>query len=468
MTALLWLFQPTGLNTLVRPVETGYDERVGVRNLALAVNVLSSRDGAVKTRPGYDLVSDGVLNVHSMYSGVREDYCVSDGTLGILDGNYAVTELAEVTPGLRMDYATLGKRVFYLNGREKGFIANGVRHAWTAGADTKGQPGKTAGIDPPLGTVIGVFNSSILIGQGTVVWWSDPFSTNVFYPSKNMYDFGSRVTGIMPVKDGVYIGTEGGTYFVEGRRLDSAFINQVSSHPVIEGTAITLDGEYVGFEPRPRGKIALWTSRTGICIGYHDGTVINLTNHRISYPMASYGTASLVGENYIVCLGDRMYGQKVVLVFNLINGFVSQFQDYHFSSLMYSRFKRKFLGANETGVFNAMTGDVDYQNDINSFLKTFYTDFGTHVKKCVRFLYMDFVSNGPIETKLRNEKNEEYVYEVPGEVGSFRRNAVTVPCNSKARGTEWNLEIRGIEGSSFHITTVRAEVLPHGSSQVTD
>ena len=286
-----------GINNKIDPTRIEYDSGTGVEELAAGVNVDISSSKRVGRRKGYTLRL--AKAAHSLFS--CGEYClfVSGNALCVLEPDYTWSAIRNVAVGARVCYAKFGTDIYYANGYEKGIVRDRVSYSWTA-ADYVGPATTKALSDPPIGHLLEIYNGVMLIAQDNVLWHSEPFALSQFNLAKNYIQFGERLTMVKAVSGGIYVSTEQETFSHRGGTVKELQQTKVADYPAIEGTVVTASASKIG-DGKITGLAALWASTKGICFGGPDGNFRNLTERRLDYPFARYGSG-LFRDGKYVCL----------------------------------------------------------------------------------------------------------------------------------------------------------------------
>lgn len=300
-TPLVWLRSSRGLNNKVDPVRVAYDPSVGVTDLTEAVNIVHDYTGAISRRLGYT-ATDITSECHSLFCEGGECLFVTGNALCVLANDFRYTPIRNVTVGANVSYAQVGEKIYYVNGHEKGFVMNSLSYDWAKAPDPRYPDATRTHIDPPIGTIVRLFNARIYIAQGNVVWHSEPFGYNLFDPARGYFVTPGRVTMIRPVKQGLFVSTESRTYFYRGVVPEEFIVETAALYPVIEGTDAEADGSNILNGELGLGVLGIWTTPQGICIGLPSGEVVNLTLNKLDYPNALRGAGLCTDEKYIFTL----------------------------------------------------------------------------------------------------------------------------------------------------------------------
>jgi len=108
--------------------------------------------------------------------------------------------------------------------------------------------------------------------------------------TSNFFEFPERIREVMPVEDGIWIGSDK-LYYLSGEQPDE-FKRTTKEHiKIVEGTSSIVSGSYVHIDNTPIGYKWLVTSDLGIFILFNQGMTINLTSQNVEIERASSGTA---------------------------------------------------------------------------------------------------------------------------------------------------------------------------------
>jgi hypothetical protein len=296
------IFQSSsGLNTRLDPSRVPFDSQTGLSDLAVAYNVDHDATGRISRRKGYSPTAVTQAS-HSLWSAGDAGPCffVSGTTLYELHTDFSTTALATVTAGGRVRYARVANQTFWLNGFEKGCIQYGVNGLWGVGS-YYGPTTKRHLSAPPVGHLLAQHRGRIWIGQATVAWYSEPFSTNLFDLARSFIPFESRLRMMVSVGRTLFISDEAATWSLIGAWPGEMEVVKAVDYPAIEGTETTFDLSRFG-SGELLGVGAIWTSTRGICLGLPDGQVFNLTQRKINLPTANVGAGAVVGDRYVTLL----------------------------------------------------------------------------------------------------------------------------------------------------------------------
>ena len=139
---------------------------------------------------------------------------------------------------------------------------------------------------PPAGQLVEYLNGIIYIAQGSTLWHTEPLSYDLHTPRKNFISFGSRITMVKAVPDGLFVSADQ-TYFIEHMGTDDVKRRVVLPHRAIEGAACGV----------PDSTDVMWFSERGFVRGSAGGAVRLLTDAQISVDVYAKGALSFDENN---------------------------------------------------------------------------------------------------------------------------------------------------------------------------
>lgn len=289
----------SGINTKIDPVRLSATGQGNVIELAAAVNIDIDERMRINRRRGYTQLLSS--SAHSLFSAGNYCIFVSGDALSTLDKSYNVTSIRNVTPGLRMDYAQVGDCVYYVNGRENGYVKDMYSFVWVKGDYVGPDTNKDYTSPPTDATLICAYNGIMYLACDNILYYSEPFAYGAYDLASNYVILDSSITMLKSVKDGLYVGTENKVEFLYGSNpIDFKYI-PVSNHGVIKHTAVRVSGTNLN-EVVDCPIVILWTTSKGIYLGLEGGRIANLTETKVTYPSASRGAGMYIDGRYRVTL----------------------------------------------------------------------------------------------------------------------------------------------------------------------
>ena len=209
----------------IGPFPAGMDNRAPDYKLRLpdrgghllrdALNVDVTAQGTVKTRAGYALAQAG-NDCHSLWSPVEGDYAlyVDDGNLYRIDSAKTLVAggFGNVTP---VRYAQVYEAVYFTDGLRVGSYhpSSGPTPEWASATATT--IGDQVLVPMPAGQHIAHHAGRLLVGVGSAVIYSEPFTPHLRDEAKGFELFPAPVTCLVAVEGGVFVVADK-TYFIAG------------------------------------------------------------------------------------------------------------------------------------------------------------------------------------------------------------------------------------------------------------
>lgn len=294
----------TGINNRVDPALTAYNPRIGIRDLAECANMYIDDSFHVHRRRGYTQLLSG--DFHSVYcapnSGdvyVCRNLAGKSSLFGVTPAGAIVGIRSNMTAGARVWYTPYINRVYYGNGVENGWLEGGVSWGWPLLPPHESEViVQREYYAAPMGRLLCVFNGRIYMAQGDTLWYSERGSPQRWRLGVANMKFEGDITMVEEVTDGMYVSDALRTYSLthagSAGMLRSTI---VCNYPAIRGTATTTDGSRILAGDVMHGKVAVWASTEGICVGGPQSTFRNLTERRLIYPTAIEGAGVVVAKH---------------------------------------------------------------------------------------------------------------------------------------------------------------------------
>ena len=160
-------------------------------------------------------------------------------------------------------------------------------------------PHRTLGLDKaPTGHIVKYYKGRIYIASDNILWYSEPLQYQHFNSASNYIEFPSRIKEIMPVEDGIWIGSDR-LYFLSGEDTNTFRRVIKDNIEIIEGTSTKISGSYVQIDGISSGYKWLVTSNLGIFLLSDQGMAVNLTYKNVEVERADSGTSLFLQSNGI-------------------------------------------------------------------------------------------------------------------------------------------------------------------------
>jgi hypothetical protein len=275
-------------------------ERLQAHELETATNVDIDDAGQLRRRRGLTLLLAG--SYHSIRGPLADKaYGVKDGVLGIIRPNGSFYTLGINIGVAPVCYTEVNEEVYFSSSSMSGVITlNETVQPWgqTDGqgfwdspvytpTETLGEVGGSLLGDPPKATQIEAYKGRIYLAQGKALWATELYRYHYVDRTKAFLPFEHDITLVMAVGDGLYVGTTGGMYFLQGI-LGSFKLQQITSAAVLPGSGVFVPAELVHPQaangPVPTTAAVVCFTNEGVLACFDGGTSYNLTNARVLFP----------------------------------------------------------------------------------------------------------------------------------------------------------------------------------------
>lgn len=208
-----------------------------------------------------------------------------------------VVELSE-NSGLSFTFSAGLARNFWLsetNGQEL-YLAATTRAGDTSLDYRAVQPNSSIVLDRllmsplPAWTAIDWYRASLIYAVGDNVEWSNTFDYELRDQATNYLHFGEPVEVIASLRDGFYVGTDSGIWWLTGSDMSALDMTQVADYGSIRGTKTHINGSVVG-SGESTERIPVWSTQRGIVMGLPGGSLRNLHENKVDFPGGLTGTA---------------------------------------------------------------------------------------------------------------------------------------------------------------------------------
>jgi hypothetical protein len=301
-------------------------ERLGPDELERAINVDIDDVGQIRRRRGYARKATG--SWHSVRTFTLKVLGVCDGVLGVIRDDYSFLSLGVFVGASRLTYTEVNGEVYFSNAAASGIVSvDDVVRAW---GKTDGQGlwlspvlDETSTLGPVAGEILGdpirascieAYSGRIYLADDKTLWATELFRYGYVNRTRGFVQFEHTITLVMAVSDGLYVGTTGGLYFLQG--VFGAFKQQqLNSDMVLPGSGQFVPAELVHPQARnapvPTGIAAVFMTSGGVIAGFDHGTCYNLTIGAMVFP-GGISAAALFrqdsGANHYVAAIDSAGG----------------------------------------------------------------------------------------------------------------------------------------------------------------
>lgn len=165
---------------------------------------------------------------------------------------------------------------------EQGYLAGqaiGSMFSFTGGASDLALKCQTDFLAPaPVGILCAMWHSRTLVAVGNTLYASKPGMWEHFDLKRDWKMFDADITTVVPLQDGIYVGTKSELLHLKGSEWDKLEFNRVVDGPTVLGSGVPVRGEQILRSDAPGQDDAM------ICIadrqlvaGFNDGSIARLT-----------------------------------------------------------------------------------------------------------------------------------------------------------------------------------------------
>jgi len=159
----------------------------------------------------------------------------------------------------------------------------------------------------PAGVFLTYHAGRIFVVRNTDIWHTEPFAYELCRVAKNFISFDTQINMLAAVDGGLWVGLEDRTLFLNGDTPPFRVAKEIPYGVVYGQWATDVPGEVL-LDDRIEGKVLLWQSKRGMCLGGSNGLFRNLTENTYSFPQAVSGHGMYVRNNeldqFVVLLQD--------------------------------------------------------------------------------------------------------------------------------------------------------------------
>lgn len=133
----------------------------------------------------------------------------------------------------------------------------------------------------PAGRCLVEWRGRALVAVGNVLYASLPNNHELFNVRRDFKQFVDQITTVVPVDDGVYVGTEKELAFLAGTQFDSLVYRKVVDGAVVLGSGVSVRGELVKQgEGAGLGSAMVCIADDRVVAGFNGGGLVRLTEGR--------------------------------------------------------------------------------------------------------------------------------------------------------------------------------------------
>jgi len=250
----------------------------------------------MRRRDGYRVLSSHT-NLHSLWAHGDNCFFMDGDKLYRLNADFTTTLLLDDFALTPMNYQQVYGKTYFTNGSEIGWIdEDGVSPLPTTTDEFK--------LTMPPGHLMEFYNQVLYVAVGNIVYCSDPLFPAQYDFRRGLIPFESRITMLKAVDDGLWVSDSEGIYFLNGSTVYDFSSQSRQVSPVIERSAVVIDGRFLGTDSNAKTVIMLTPS--GICLGSNGGNFLVPTGDRY------HGSEFFIVESAFVRISNDRYQYLVM------------------------------------------------------------------------------------------------------------------------------------------------------------
>lgn len=149
----------------------------------------------------------------------------------------------------------------------------------------------------PVGTITAEWRGRVLVAQGAVLWAGRPMAPHLA-DWRDFRTMPAPITGIVPVDDGIYVGTAEDLVFLSGTTFDQLVYMARKTGPVVLGSAVPAPGRYLRLgDGAGAGPAMVCIAAGQVVAGFSGGQTASLTAGRYKTSVSEVAaTFRVLGE----------------------------------------------------------------------------------------------------------------------------------------------------------------------------
>ena len=248
---------------------------LSINELYTGTNVDINLHKKLSTRSGHSMVISGDYHDGRGFNELGIVLAVRNSNLVMFNKTLTTETFLRSVGTTKMVYVYHSNKVFYTNSMVIGYIYNSASYNLAT-------PTREYRANPLPGQCIEVHGFRLWVARGKELQFTDVGKFHSIDIRRNKRQMQSRVMMIRSVGKGMFISDESNIYYAEGTNPYKMPLTRVKPYPSVDGNAEIVDGQLIG-EGMP-GRVAMWTSTEGICVGVEGGQIINLTELNYKIP----------------------------------------------------------------------------------------------------------------------------------------------------------------------------------------
>lgn len=176
--------------------------------------------------------------------------------------------------------------------------------SYLVGNDQLGRVATTQFLAPmPPGDFVQLWRGRLLLARGRTLVFSEPLNYGLTSPRHGFVQFPSRITMVVGVQGGVYVGTRDGVVFLRGAKPGEWSREEKTTEAPVPRCSAAIDGDLLPASYQLVGQlVATWLGPSGFVLGSADGQLIQPQADRLAVDGAVAGTMAAHGRRITATL----------------------------------------------------------------------------------------------------------------------------------------------------------------------
>jgi hypothetical protein len=144
---------------------------------------------------------------------------------------------------------------------------------------------------PPIAaSALAYYNGRIYFAVGQNLFYTEAYNYELVDYRSAFIPFSETITTVSASENGLFVGTENGTYYLSGGSAESLALKQCCDYGTVPGTEVELSPSHFA-KGENSGIITGWMSKKGFCVGTPDGQVLNVSANTYNITAAKEGAS---------------------------------------------------------------------------------------------------------------------------------------------------------------------------------
>lgn len=301
---VLVISKSLGLNTVLDPFQA-VDLESGSRFLSKAVNVRVTDSNLVE-RSNFTRTLLSLTNGHSLFCDTGSCLVHQGGVMYEVASDLTLSAAKRSgMSGDKISHTQAGDAIYFSNLSENGVYYNGTALSWAVDTYIGPETNRFFIDHVPFFSKIAYFNGYMLGSIGNALYVSELGLLGcwemkpVWMSNSTIIMIKPVVTDSVPPSGGVFVSDGSRITYLGGLAPRNFAEPRVTNYPALEWAVAhnLVDGSLFG---EKSGLCAAFQTTKGLCLGYPDGTLVNVIQGNINVPAGFVSGATLIDKHNII------------------------------------------------------------------------------------------------------------------------------------------------------------------------